>query len=146
MLETGTSGLMSGEGKPPAASRSRSSALPRLYEIGAQPYSRAQRTKSIFSDRLGFTGTTGYTSGSWMAIAPARPEQCEKGSDAHRRTRRPDKLSNVRSITPKALFGLLLNYLESKIKFAYGSCEAVVQPKSRDVVLSKATEATIYGF
>jgi len=27
----GTSGLMSGEGKPPAASRSRSSALPRLY-------------------------------------------------------------------------------------------------------------------
>jgi hypothetical protein len=31
MLETGTSGLMSGEGKPPAASRSRSSALPRLY-------------------------------------------------------------------------------------------------------------------
>jgi len=31
MLEMGTSGLMSGEGKPPAASRSRSSALPRLY-------------------------------------------------------------------------------------------------------------------
>ena len=31
MLETGTSGLMSGEGKPPAANRSRSSALPRLY-------------------------------------------------------------------------------------------------------------------
>jgi hypothetical protein len=30
MLETGTSGLMSGEGKPPAANRSRSSALPRL--------------------------------------------------------------------------------------------------------------------
>jgi len=34
MLETGTSGLMSGEGKPPAASRSRSSALPRLYAVG----------------------------------------------------------------------------------------------------------------
>ncbi len=31
MLEMGLSGLMSGEGKPPAASRSRSSALPRLY-------------------------------------------------------------------------------------------------------------------
>jgi hypothetical protein len=31
MLEMGTSGSMSGEGKPPAASRSRSSALPRLY-------------------------------------------------------------------------------------------------------------------
>ena len=31
MLEMGMSGLMSGEGKPPAASRSRSSALPRLY-------------------------------------------------------------------------------------------------------------------
>jgi len=36
MLETGTSGLMSGEGKPPAASRSRSSALPRLYADGQQ--------------------------------------------------------------------------------------------------------------
>jgi len=33
MLETGTSGLMSGEGKQPAASRSRSSALPRLYAV-----------------------------------------------------------------------------------------------------------------
>ena len=33
MLEMGTSGLMSGEGKPPAASRSRSSALPRLYGL-----------------------------------------------------------------------------------------------------------------
>jgi RND family efflux transporter MFP subunit len=33
MLEIGTSGLMSGEGKPPAAIRSRSSALPRLYPI-----------------------------------------------------------------------------------------------------------------
>ena len=32
MLEMGTSGLMSGEGKPPAASRPRSSALPRLYD------------------------------------------------------------------------------------------------------------------
>jgi hypothetical protein len=31
MLEMGMSGLMSGEGKQPAASRSRSSALPRLY-------------------------------------------------------------------------------------------------------------------
>src|ERR1039457_234740 len=31
MLEMGTSGLMSGEGKQPAASRSRPSALPRLY-------------------------------------------------------------------------------------------------------------------
>ena len=31
MLEMGTSGLMSGEGKPPAACRSRPSALPRLY-------------------------------------------------------------------------------------------------------------------
>src|ERR1700693_1321434 len=31
MREIRTSGLMSGEGKPPAASRSRSSALPRLY-------------------------------------------------------------------------------------------------------------------
>ena len=31
MLEMGLSGLMSGEGKQPAASRSRSSALPRLY-------------------------------------------------------------------------------------------------------------------
>ncbi len=31
MLEMGTSRLMSGEGKPPAASRPRSSALPRLY-------------------------------------------------------------------------------------------------------------------
>src|SRR5579863_1464964 len=31
MLETGMSGLMSGEGKLPAASRFRSSALPRLY-------------------------------------------------------------------------------------------------------------------
>src|ERR1035441_8055786 len=31
MLEMGTSSLMSGEGKPPAASRSRPSALPRLY-------------------------------------------------------------------------------------------------------------------
>jgi hypothetical protein len=34
MLEMGLSGLMSGEGKPPAASRSRSSAFPRLY-VGA---------------------------------------------------------------------------------------------------------------
>ena len=33
MLEMGTSGLMSGEGKPPAACRPRSSALPRLYRI-----------------------------------------------------------------------------------------------------------------
>jgi hypothetical protein len=32
MLEIGTSGLTSGEGKPPAAIRSRSSALPRLYQ------------------------------------------------------------------------------------------------------------------
>ena len=31
MLEMGMSGLMSGEGKPPAACRSRLSALPRLY-------------------------------------------------------------------------------------------------------------------
>jgi hypothetical protein len=31
MLEMGTSGLMSGEGKPSAACRSRLSALPRLY-------------------------------------------------------------------------------------------------------------------
>jgi len=31
MLEMGTSGLMSGEGKPPAACWFRSSALPRLY-------------------------------------------------------------------------------------------------------------------
>ena len=34
MLETGTSGLMSGEGKPPAASKLWSSALPRLYGEG----------------------------------------------------------------------------------------------------------------
>jgi hypothetical protein len=34
MLETGTSGLMSGEGKQPAASRSRYNALPRLYAAG----------------------------------------------------------------------------------------------------------------
>jgi hypothetical protein len=33
MLEMGTSGSMSGEGKPSAASRSRSSALPRLYGV-----------------------------------------------------------------------------------------------------------------
>ena len=33
MLETGTSGLMSGEGKPPVAIRSRSRALPRLYAM-----------------------------------------------------------------------------------------------------------------
>jgi hypothetical protein len=33
----GTSGLMSGEGKPPAASRSRSSALPRLYTSDSFP-------------------------------------------------------------------------------------------------------------
>jgi hypothetical protein len=35
MLEIGTSGLMSGEGKPPAASRSRFGALPRLYSTQA---------------------------------------------------------------------------------------------------------------
>ena len=34
MRETRTSGLMSGGGKPPAACRSRSSALPRLYALG----------------------------------------------------------------------------------------------------------------
>jgi hypothetical protein len=33
MPEMGLSGLMSGEGKQPAASRSRSSALPRLYAV-----------------------------------------------------------------------------------------------------------------
>src|SRR5713101_2617819 len=36
MFEMNTSSLMSGEGKPPAASRSRSSALPRLY--ASQPH------------------------------------------------------------------------------------------------------------
>src|SRR5438067_12858320 len=40
MLETGTSGLMSGEGKPPVAIRSRSRALPRLY---------ARQTSALFS-------------------------------------------------------------------------------------------------
>ena len=34
MLETGTSGLMSGEGKQPVANGSRSRALPRLYAWG----------------------------------------------------------------------------------------------------------------
>jgi len=33
MLEMGTSGLMSGEGKQPSANRLRSRALPRLYQI-----------------------------------------------------------------------------------------------------------------
>jgi len=36
MLEMGTSGLMSGEGKPPAACRPRSSALPRLYDFSLE--------------------------------------------------------------------------------------------------------------
>src|SRR6266567_6130049 len=43
MLEIGTSGLMSGEGKPPAAIRSRSSALPRLYPI---PFSNTAHGQS----------------------------------------------------------------------------------------------------
>jgi len=36
MLEMGTSGLMSGEGKQPSANRLRSRALPRLYKMVAQ--------------------------------------------------------------------------------------------------------------
>ena len=45
MREIRTSGSMSGEGKPPAASRSRSSALPRLYS--AEPFVQVSWAKGI---------------------------------------------------------------------------------------------------
>src|SRR5947207_5511054 len=45
---------MSGEGKPPAASRSRSSALPRLYEIGASLIRARHERKASSQIVLGF--------------------------------------------------------------------------------------------
>jgi len=46
MPEMGTSGLMSGEGKPPAASRSRPSALPRLYAFRIEYLGRQEECAS----------------------------------------------------------------------------------------------------
>src|SRR5580658_335503 len=65
MLQLGTSGLMSGEGKPPAASRFRSSALPRLYtyyppdywkpsENNLHDWLRQKYRRLVLSDRVHF--------------------------------------------------------------------------------------------
>jgi hypothetical protein len=55
MLEMGTSGWMSGEGKPSAACRSRLSALPRLY---AWPENRADARMAVVTVLLIISSTT----------------------------------------------------------------------------------------
>ena len=98
MLETGTSGLMSGDGKQPVTNRSRSSALPRLYAPSSQNKSRglclneAMETRSCQcvvaliesvmergrhekdrGIRNGSLSCRSYQSGIWLSSAKLQP-------------------------------------------------------------------------
>jgi hypothetical protein len=78
MLETGTSGLMSGEGKPPAASRSRFSALPRLYRLCTTSASTPM-IRPINGRR---SMTHGALLERWRPYAPSRrPEEAQQDAE-----------------------------------------------------------------
>src|SRR6266849_1642785 len=87
MFEMDTSSLMSGEGKPPAASRSRSSALPRLYvrPNGADHHAMPFKSCRRWSSR-------------WVCIAPLElnTPALVGGVLAHFLGKRSEKLGGTR--------------------------------------------------
>src|SRR5437762_13732858 len=73
MLETGTSGLMSGEGKPPVAIRSRSRALPRLYPGQRESKERKKMLKQALIGpdgklRVIWRAALYYALGTWVVF------------------------------------------------------------------------------
>jgi DNA modification methylase len=70
MLEMGMSGLMSGEGKPPAASRPRLSALPRLYAFRTHYWFQHEPCWYVRKKNAVWYGKAGENSTIWACPSP----------------------------------------------------------------------------